>query len=50
MVGETLARAGNPKAAVVLSHDSAGGHVSLQALPTLVQFFRDRGYGFGVIG
>jgi peptidoglycan/xylan/chitin deacetylase (PgdA/CDA1 family) len=50
MVTDTLARAGNPSAAVCLSHDSSGGHVSLQSLPTLVQFFRDRGYGFGVIG
>jgi peptidoglycan/xylan/chitin deacetylase (PgdA/CDA1 family) len=50
MVSETLAMAGNPSAAVVLSHDSAGGHVSLESLPKLVQLFRDRGYGFGVIG
>lgn len=50
MVSETLARAGNPRAAVVLSHDSAGGYVSLQSLPKIVQVLRDRGYGFGVIG
>lgn len=50
MVTETLASAGNPSAAVMLSHDSAGGHVSLESLPKLVQLFRDRGYGFGVIG
>lgn len=50
MVSETLARAGNPSAAVILSHDNSGGHVSLQSLPKLVQFFRDRGCGFGVIG
>lgn len=50
MVSETLARAGNPSAAVMLSHDRSGGYVSLQSLPRLVQFFSDRGYGFGVIG
>lgn len=50
MVSETLARSGNPSAAVVLSHDSSGGYVSLQSLPRMVQLFRDRGYGFGVIG
>ncbi len=50
MVADTFARSGSPSAAVVLSHDSSGGYVSLQSLPRLVQFFRDRGYGFGVIG
>ena len=50
LVAATLANAGNPTAAVMLSHDSSGGYVSLQSLPKVVQFFRDRGYGFGVIG
>ncbi len=50
LVASTLANAGNPTAAVMLSHDSSGGYVSLQSLPKVVQFFRDRGYGFGVIG
>jgi peptidoglycan/xylan/chitin deacetylase (PgdA/CDA1 family) len=50
MVSETLTRSGSPSAAVVLSHDRAGSSVSLQSLPKVVQLFRDRGYGFGVIG
>jgi peptidoglycan/xylan/chitin deacetylase (PgdA/CDA1 family) len=50
MASETLAKSGNPSAAVVLSHDSSGGYVSLESLPKIVQLFRDRGYGFGVIG
>lgn len=50
MVTATLAAYGNPSAAVMLSHDSSGGYVSLQSLPSLVDLFRSRGYGFGVIG
>ncbi len=50
MVTSTLAAYGNPSAAVMLSHDSFGGYVSLQSLPAIVDLFRSRGYGFGVIG
>ena len=46
----TLANSGHPTAAVMLSHDSSGGYVSLQSLPKLVEWFRANGYGFGVIG
>jgi peptidoglycan-N-acetylglucosamine deacetylase len=47
---KSFAQAGSPSAAVMLSHDKGGAHVTLATLPRFVQFFRDRGYGFGVIG
>ena len=46
----TFTAYGSPTAAVLLNHDSHGAHVTLAALPQFVQFFRDRGYAFGVIG
>jgi peptidoglycan/xylan/chitin deacetylase (PgdA/CDA1 family) len=46
----TFTAAGSPSAAVMLNHDSHGKDVTLATLPRFVQFFRDRGYGFGVIG
>lgn len=46
----TFTAAGSPSAAVVLNHDSHDKHVTLASVPGFVQFFRDRGYGFGVIG
>jgi peptidoglycan-N-acetylglucosamine deacetylase len=46
----TFTASGSPTAAVMLNHDSHGAHVTLAALPRFVQFFRDRGYAFGVIG
>ncbi|HET7724753.1 MAG TPA: polysaccharide deacetylase family protein [Propionibacteriaceae bacterium] len=50
MLTATFTAAGSPNAAVMLSHDSWGAHITLAALPRFVQFFRDRGYGFGIIG
>jgi peptidoglycan/xylan/chitin deacetylase (PgdA/CDA1 family) len=46
----TFTASGSPSAAVLLNHDSHGAHVTLATLPRFVQFFRDRGYAFGVIG
>ena len=46
----TFTAAGSPSAAVMLNHDSHDKQVTLASLPRYVQFFRDRGYGFGVIG
>jgi peptidoglycan/xylan/chitin deacetylase (PgdA/CDA1 family) len=46
----TFTASGSPSAAVLLNHDSHDKHVTLASVPRFVQFFRDRGYGFGVIG
>jgi peptidoglycan/xylan/chitin deacetylase (PgdA/CDA1 family) len=46
----TFTAYGSPSAAVLLNHDSHGAQVTLASLPRFVQFFRDRGYSFGVIG
>lgn len=47
---KTFVEDGSPSAAVMLNHDKAGAHVTLATLPRFVQFFRDRGYRFGIIG
>ena len=46
----TYTAAGSPSAVVMLNHDSHDKHLTVATLPRYVQYFRDRGYGVGVIG
>ena len=46
----TYTAAGSPNAAVMLNHDSHDKQMSIATVPQYVQFFRDRGYRFGIIG
>ncbi|WOQ18958.1 polysaccharide deacetylase family protein [Raineyella sp. W15-4] len=49
MVPAGLTAAGDPRVAVVLMHDAEGMTLSTEALRTVIDGLRDKGYRFGVI-
>lgn len=49
MVRRTAREYGNPNVIVLLMHDHEYADITVEAIPEIVQHFRDSGYEFGVI-
>lgn len=45
----TVKVAANPNVQVVLMHDTADKTITLASLPQVIQYYKDRGYSFGIL-
>lgn len=49
IVSKTIKDAGNSEDVILLMHDATGKDTTVQALPEVIEHFKNRGYSFKVI-